>query len=113
VDPGDADTIVVSAAHSPQAAHDPRHAESTVYRRSGRTPWRQVRDGLPETRGTTIAVLAANPSEPGVFYAASNQGLYRSADGGITWEQLDVEWPERYHKQRVGALVVTDDGGRH
>jgi photosystem II stability/assembly factor-like uncharacterized protein len=108
VDPGDADTIVVSAAHSPSAAHDPRHAESTVYRRSGRTPWRQVRDGLPETRGTTIAVLAANQSEPGVFYAASNRGLYRSADAGITWEQLDIEWPGRYHDQRVNALVVTD-----
>jgi photosystem II stability/assembly factor-like uncharacterized protein len=110
VDPGDADTVVVSAAHSPGAAHDPRHAESTVYRRSGRNPWRQAREGLPDTLGTTIAVLAANQSEPGVFYAASNRGLYRSTDAGITWEQLAVKWPERYHNQRVGALVVTDDG---
>jgi len=65
---------------------------------------------LRATEGTTISVLAANQSEPGVFYAASNRGIYCSTDAGITWEQLAVEWPERYHDQRVGALVVTDDG---
>ncbi len=42
--------------------------------------------------GTTSAALAANQSEPGVFYAASNRGIYRSTDAGITWERLDVEW---------------------
>ena len=108
VDPGDADTIVVSAAHSPASAHVPRNAESTVYRRAGRNPWQRVRDGLPEMEGTTIAVLSANQSEPGVFYAASNRGIYRSPNAGITWEQLTIEWPERYHSQPVNALVVTD-----
>ncbi len=108
VDPGDAATIVVSAARSPEAAHAPRNAASAVYRRAGHAPWQQVRDGLPPMEGTTVAVLAANPSEPGVFYAASNRGIYRSADAGITWGRLGAEWPARYQDQRVEALVVTD-----
>jgi hypothetical protein len=61
--------------------------------------------------GTTVTVLATNQSEPGVFYAASNRGVYRSADTGISWRQLDMPWPAPYHDQRVGALVVTDDLG--
>lgn len=108
VDPDDADTIVVSAAHSPQAAHAPQYAASAVYRRVGPNPWQRVRDGLPEMEGTTIAVLSANQAEPGVFYAASNRGVFRSPDAGITWEQLAMDWPARYHDQRVNALVVTD-----
>jgi len=76
-------------------------------RRAGHAPWQQVRDGLPPMEGTTVAVLAATPSEPGVFYAASNRGIYRSADAGITWGRLGAEWPARYQDQRVEALVVT------
>lgn len=107
VDPGDPETIVVSAASSPTTAHSPVHADSTVYRRTGRGPWREVRAGLPPAAGTTRTVLAANPAEPGVFYAGSSRGLFRSTDAGVGWERLDVEWPERYRRQSVSALVVT------
>jgi hypothetical protein len=107
VDPGDPDTILVSAANSPMAAHDYRAADATVYRRSGAGPWREVRDGLPDPAGSTRATLAASPAEPGVFYAAGNRGLFRSADAGATWEQLPVPWREAYVRQGSQALVVT------
>src|SRR5207302_233646 len=83
VDPADPDTIVVSAATSPFTAHMAEQGDATVYRRSGEEPWHEVRDGLPEPAGATRAALAANPAEPGVFYAATNRGVYRSADASL------------------------------
>jgi photosystem II stability/assembly factor-like uncharacterized protein len=88
VDPGDPDTILVSAATSPRAAHDPTAADATIYRRSGDGPWQEVREGLPETKGSLRAFLAANPAEPGTFYAGNNRGLFRSTDAGVSWERL-------------------------
>ncbi|HKF76565.1 MAG TPA: glycosyl hydrolase [Candidatus Dormibacteraeota bacterium] len=107
LDPADPETLLVSGASSPRTAHDASQASATVYRRSAGSPWQEVRDGLPDPTGTTRAVLAASPAEPGAFYAASNRGLYRSADAGRTWDRLDLEWPDRYLSQAVGALVVT------
>jgi photosystem II stability/assembly factor-like uncharacterized protein len=107
VDPGDPDTVVVSAADSPFTAHDPELADSTIYRSSGRGPWREVREGLPEPKGTLRALLAANAEEPGVFYAASNRGLFRSADGGASWEPLLAPLPGRYRGQGPHAIAVT------
>jgi photosystem II stability/assembly factor-like uncharacterized protein len=95
VDPGDPKTVVVSAATSPQTAHDPAHADATVYRRSADGPWQEVREGLPETRGSLRALLATHPAEPGVFYAGSNRGLFRSADAGISWLRLQLSEPLR------------------
>jgi photosystem II stability/assembly factor-like uncharacterized protein len=105
-DPADPSTLVVSAAHSPQQAHDPRHAESAIYRRSGNGPWQQMHEGLPEPRGLLAAVLAANEAEPGVFYASGNRDVYRSANAGISWEMLPIRWPAGTHPVRTHALVV-------
>lgn len=108
VDPGDPDRMVVSGAHGPREAHNPKAAESTVYRRAGGGEWVEVREGLPEVRGTIVPELAANEAEPGVFYLASNRGLFRSADAGLNWERLELAWPERFHHQHVRSLVVVD-----
>jgi photosystem II stability/assembly factor-like uncharacterized protein len=107
VDSGDPDTMLVSAASSPMAAHSWTQAEATVYRRADGGPWREVRDGLPAAKGTTRAMLAAHPGEPGVFYAANNRGLFRSADAGERWEPIPLSWPDDYVRQGVQALAVT------
>lgn len=107
VDPGNADTVLVSAATSPDQAHNPNHAESAIYRKTGGGPWRQVQAGLPESKGMLAAALAANEAEPGVFYAGSNLGLFRSADDGESWQRLAIAWPERPDAQRVHDLAVT------
>jgi len=52
------------------------------------------------------SVLAANQAEPGVFYAANNLGLYRSADAGRSWEQLDIPLAERRHARRPADVTV-------
>jgi len=93
VDPGDPGTVLVSAATSPRTAHDPASADATVYRRSGDGPWREVREGLPETKGSLRAFLAATPAEPGTFYAGNNRGLFRSTDAGLSWERIPTPTP--------------------
>lgn len=103
--PADPDTILVSAAHGPREAHNTSSAESAVYRRSRDQPWQQVTEGLPPEKGTLAFTLAAGEAEPGVFYAASNTGLYRSEDAGLSWRRLEVEWPNE-RGSRPGGLAV-------
>lgn len=109
VDPADPDTIVVSAARGPQQAHSPMGAESAVYRRSHSSPWQQVRAGLPEEKGLLTCVLTTCPSEPGVFYAGSNKGIFRSVDAGVNWEELALHWPSNFPMGRVHALTVVEE----
>jgi photosystem II stability/assembly factor-like uncharacterized protein len=108
VDPGDPETVVVSAASSPWDAHNLKAAKSTIYRKSAGEPWREVREGLPDVEGRTVAVMAANQDEPGVFYALTNKGLYRSPDTGTNWEHLDL-FPHGYSQRPTGLAVVEDD----
>ena len=107
VDPADPETVIISAARSPNQAHNPTAAESFVYRRSG-DGWQPCGDGMPVGAGMLAAVLATNAAEPGVFYAAANTGLYRSADAGRSWSSLPVVWPDAYRFRHVNALVVTE-----
>lgn len=106
VDPGDPDTVVVSASKSPEIAHNPAHAEATVYRRSGSGAWEETRIGLPDAKGTLVPTLATNEAEVSVFYLACNWGLFRSPDGGLSWEQLPIPWTDRLHGQRPQGLTV-------
>lgn len=104
VHPSDPDTILISAATSPFEAHNPTRAESTIYRKQDGESWREVTDGLPEREGRVISILAAD--EAGVFYALTNLGLYRSSDSGLSWERLDINWPDHYRHQHQNALAV-------
>lgn len=108
-DPADPDTLVVSAAPGPQQAHNPTAAESALYRRVGGNPWQQMRAGLPPAHGMLASVLATAEAEPGVFYAANNHGLFRSADAGSSWEELPIPWPNGIRIGRAHALVVVPE----
>jgi len=110
VDPGDPDTILVSAADSYVQAHIEPFADSSLYRRAGPEPWRHAREGLPEPRGTLRPLLAANDGERGVFYSASNRGVFRSADRGVTWEPVLAPLPGRCAGLAPHAIVVTPVG---
>lgn len=106
VHPEDPDTVLVSAASGPYAAHNARGARSFVYHRPKGSFWRPVMHGLPDPEGTTVSALAADPRRSGVVYAANNRGIYRSEDFGLHWERLEIPWDVRYEFQRVEGLVV-------
>lgn len=108
VDPDDPTTMVVSASSGPSTAHTAAVAYSVLYRRSGENVWQQVTAGLPSSRGMTRSVLATGRGEAGCFYAANNQGIFHSPDGGESWQRLAITWPEAYGGQCVQALVVDE-----
>ncbi len=110
MDPADRETVVISAASSPWEAHNPMQAESTIYQKTAGGAWREVKDGLPETEGRVISVLASNEVEPSVFYALTNFGLYRSPDAGLNWEHFGIDWPDHYRYQHQNALAVAENG---
>jgi photosystem II stability/assembly factor-like uncharacterized protein len=107
VDPQNPDVMLVSAAPGPREAHGSSTGEAAIYRRVDGGSWEEVRDGLPPARGTRACVLASCEAEPGVFYAASRDGsVYRATDAGITWERLEIQWPEGYRAPDVNGFVV-------
>jgi hypothetical protein len=107
VDPLDPETLLLSVAPGPREAHTESRADSAIYRRQGNTPWQQVTDGLPAPRGMLASVLAASDEEPHVFYAANNRGIFRSADAGLRWTRLDVDWPgQGQGDERPADLLV-------
>lgn len=108
-DPAGSETLLLSAAPGPYQAHTYEGARSGVFRKTAGEPWHQVLAGLPPEDGTLATTLAAGvTAELGVFYAANNTGIYRSADAGQSWERLDVSWTERVRTQRPEALLVVD-----
>jgi len=103
VDPGDPETVLVSAASGARAAH--RTAESYLYRKRGGEEWERLDDrGIPTGDGVLRAVLAAGDA-PGELYAANDRGLYRTADAGDSWERL-AGWPDGFDGQTVRGLAV-------
>jgi photosystem II stability/assembly factor-like uncharacterized protein len=121
VDPGDPGTVLVSAASGAYRAHRANSAESYVYRKradpnpngtggGGTGPaagrWERLDDrGLPTGEGVTRAVIAAGLAA-GEFYAATNEGLYRTRDAGDAWTRLDVPWDELASSTARGLAVV-------
>lgn len=109
VDPGDADTVVVSGAAGPSVAYRPQNAEAYVYRKSAGEPFELAMEGLPAAAGTVASRLATHPDEPHAFYAANNHGLFRSQDGGLRWEALEITWPEGIFRRGVSGLAAFMD----
>lgn len=106
VDSVDPDTVLVSAAATAMAAHDPTDAESYVYRRVAGGPWELAMEGLPSPQDMTISTLTAHPTNAGVFYAASNQGVFRSRDSGRSWEPIPIPWPPHYRFRTASSLAL-------
>jgi hypothetical protein len=118
VDSGDPQNVIVSASHSAWQAHSIEAAESLAYRRrsegenGNNQEWKPITNGLPESSGTIISVLTANPKVAGEFYAINNRGIFCSTDSGNSWKMLDgIAWPKQYLSQHPRALAVREDEG--
>ncbi len=52
--------------------------------------------------GETIVVIATHPKNPKILYVASNDTLYKTRDGGDTWETTS----QSFASDRITALAV-------
>ncbi len=103
-------TLLLSASNSAYAAHFKESALSYIYRRTANEEWRQVRHGLPKPQGSRIPVLAASIVEPGVFYFSADGMIFRSADDGLRWRQLAIQWSGKAAAEHsVDMAIVEED----
>jgi photosystem II stability/assembly factor-like uncharacterized protein len=99
VDPGDPETIVISAARDPFTGHKAVPgvtAWSTVYRKTASEDWHEVTSehGLPPQEDTPMGWLDTDANTPGeLWYATNPAAIYRSSDAGQSWEEIQLEWP--------------------
>lgn len=106
VDRTDPSRVLISSASGPRSAHDADRAESYLYRREGDGAWERLDEaGMPTGPGVVRAVLARG-GDAGEFYAVTNRGLYRTADGGDSFDRLDVPWPDAYERQTPAGLAA-------
>ena len=111
VNSDDPSNIVVSAASNAWKSHAIQDLETFVYRRDSNgenQEWTLSNNGLPESKGTVISILQANPKIKDEFYCLNNRGIYSSVDSGISWNVLDIPWSKEYCLQHPWALVVRE-----
>lgn len=102
-------TLLLTAAKSAYSAHYKESARSFVYRRSGNNAWQQLRDDLPTPLGSRIAVVAASRVEPGIFYCSTEGRVYRSADDGVRWQELGVQWDSGTHTEHAIEIAIEEE----
>src|SRR5688572_1941768 len=91
---------------------------------AGEGQWEALKTGLPEN--VEARAFAVHPREPDVLYAGTQDGPYRTTDGGKRWERLGfpdrgaVVWSLAFHPTRpkimyAGVAPVgiyrSEDGG--
>jgi hypothetical protein len=87
VDPGDPDTVIVSAASRPRSAYVAGRSDGRLYRRQGSGEWVRVEDGWPDPSIIMAPLLAAG-RQAGELWAADERGVHRSDDGGARWDPV-------------------------
>ena len=73
--------------------------------------WESLGNGLPEN--VEARVFAFHPRSPDIMYAGTNDGPYRSRDGGDHWERLGfpergaVVWALAFHPTRPEVMYAS------
>jgi photosystem II stability/assembly factor-like uncharacterized protein len=107
LDSSNPDVAVMSVSPGPFRGHGSQdRAQAVIAFRHSDSDWETATEGLPDAEGTTLSILAADPTRAGNFFALNNTGLYHSADGGRTWRQLDVPWKDEYLDHRPPTLAI-------
>lgn len=107
VDPGDPETVLVSAASGAFAAHS-LPAESYLYRHQGEGWERLDNRGVPTGEDVIRAVLAPG-LEAGSLFLANNHSLYHTSDAGDSWTELDLTLPNGFDAQTCRGLAVVPE----
>lgn len=92
------------------AGHSASGAGGLFRRDVGDGDWRPLTRGLPE--GVEVRAIAVHPRNADVIYAGTQDGPYRSTDGGERWERLGfpernaVVWSLCIHPTRPNVLYA-------
>lgn len=126
VDPGDPDRVYVAALGDVYKASP----ERGVYRSTdGGAHWKKILENAKNPDGVGAIDLALDPQHPHTIYASlwatrrppwavyapSNLpggGLYKSTDGGDTWQQLTNGLPTDEHVGKIGIAVAPSNSNR-
>ena len=103
IDPGQPDTVVVSASSGPYSAYIAGRSDGRLYRRVTPDRWERVRDGWPEPPSTIAPLLCAG-AKAGELWAADERGVHVSQDGGKSWRPV-VSYPTPPEHLRGLALM--------
>ena len=55
-------------------------------------------------KGQPVHALAQAPSDPKILYAGTLQGIFRSSDGGATWDQISP--PDSHEIHEIESLAI-------
>ncbi|MEF8828111.1 MAG: hypothetical protein V5A38_05805 [Halolamina sp.] len=106
VDNAEPRRVIISAASGAGNAHR-SPGEAYLYRKQGER-WERLDDvAVPTGKGALRSVLRRG-TDAGDFWAANNHGLYRTESGGDSWDEVGIDWPERFTDQTCRGLWVVD-----
>jgi photosystem II stability/assembly factor-like uncharacterized protein len=104
-------TQYVYAGAAPFALAANTEQPSGLFRQAvGESEWRTLSKGLPDH--AEVRAIAIHPNNPQIVYVGTQEGPYRSADGGDHWERLDfpdtgmVVWSILIHPQNPQILYL-------
>lgn len=101
VDSGNPDVIIASAAKNARTAYIPERAHSVIVRKEGNGDWEIIEDGLPNRDHSSVCLLLSDPYKRHSFFAVNNTGIYESRDAGVSWQRLNIDWPESIKTERI------------
>ncbi|HWI20987.1 MAG TPA: sialidase family protein, partial [Baekduia sp.] len=68
---------------------------SSLYRRRDGQPWEEMLEGLPDPNGSAQGrfATALNDDKGTIYYSTIPGDVYRTTDGGDSWEFIEIKWP--------------------
>lgn len=119
-------TRILAGAGQGEGAARGKYQGGLFRRNPGAGPWQRLSRGLPEN--AEVRAIVGHPNDHDVIYVGTQDGPYRSTDGGNRWERLDfpdrgaVIWTLCIHPTRPNivyagaapvALYRSEDAGEH
>jgi photosystem II stability/assembly factor-like uncharacterized protein len=102
--PGQPDRVLVGTVNAPDVIHVYRTADGAV-------SWAPSGEGMRQN--VSIAGLAIDPKDPNLVLAGDGGFgyMFRSRDGGNTWEELTAFKEQLAENAAVGELYAVEEGG--
>ena len=92
VDPGNPETVLMTAARDPFHGHYNSNASDawgTAYGRHSGAPWQPLDGGFPSEPGTPMGWFATDDRTAGMFvYVTPRAHVHRSTNGGRSWQPV-------------------------